>query len=99
MQKEFKPYQQEAIEIINLLNHLREHLEYELQNYLPGAKISLHARNIIILAPAEQSTRAFFTDEKGREYIITTTGAVGTEPHPDNWTISVSYKTIKLETL
>lgn len=99
MKTEFTPYQTEVAEIIKLLNHLRQHLEEELQNYLPGVKISLHARNIVILAPAEPNSRAFFTDEKGREYIITTTGAVETEPHPDNWTISVSYKTIKKQTI
>jgi hypothetical protein len=47
------------------------------------------------MAPAEPNSRAFFTDEKEREYIITTNGAIETEPHPDNWTISLSYITTK----
>ena len=95
MKTEFTPYQTEVAEIIKLLNHLREQMEEELQNYLPGIKISVHARNIIVMAPAENNTRAFFTDEKGREYIITTNGAIETEPHPDNWTISLNYITTK----
>jgi hypothetical protein len=33
-----------------------------------------------------------YLDKTGTEYIITTTGASDTEPHPDSWKLYVSYK-------
>jgi hypothetical protein len=98
MKKEFTPYQQEAIEIINLLNHLREHLEYELQNYLPGAKISLHVTNIVLLAPAEKLSRTIYTDEKGRQYIITSVGASDMQHDYQDWHLTCRWNTYKIST-
>lgn len=95
MKKEFTPYQEEAIQIINLLNHLREHLELELQNYLPGAKISMHVTNIVLLAPAEKFSRTIYTDEKGRQYMITSVGASDIEPKYQDWHLTCRWHTYK----
>lgn len=99
MTKEYLRWQQEVRQLIDKLNELRDRWQKELQAYYPSATVKLSVRNVLLdstINDKADNRPVIYLDKTGTEYIITTTGASDTEPHPDNWKIYVSYKPNKI---